>query len=55
MAMRAQDACEFCTDKGTKTSENYCFALPKKKTTHEDIKQNKIIHNPKGSYKFDDN
>lgn len=54
--MRAQGACEFCTDKGTKNSENYCvLPYPKKKTTHEDIKQNKIIHNPKGSYKFDDN
>ena len=55
MAMRAQGACEFCTDKGTKNSENYCVLPYQKKNTHEDIKQNKIIHNPKGSYKFDDN
>lgn len=38
-----------------------CFALPKKNNNNkEDIKQNEIIHKPKGgvqalSYKFDDN
>lgn len=38
--MRAQGACEFCTDKGTKNSENYCVLPYQKKTTHEDTKQN---------------